>query len=103
MEETIKARKTRNNGAKKTPSFEERLSQIEGISVKLQESETSLDEAVSLYEQGMKIARELEKELSEYERRVEIISEPYNEEDDYNGSYGEDSDETESEESHPLF
>jgi exodeoxyribonuclease VII small subunit len=58
-------------------SFEDRLSRLETLSEKLRSGNLPLEEAVSLFEEGMRLARELEKELSKIERKVEIlINEP---------------------------
>jgi exodeoxyribonuclease VII small subunit len=58
-------------------SFEERLSRLESLSEKLRSGSLPLDEAVSVFEEGMRLARELEKELAKIERKVEIlINEP---------------------------
>jgi len=58
-------------------SFEERLSRLEELSERLRSGELPLEEAVSLFEEGMRLARELEKELAKIERKVEIlINEP---------------------------
>ncbi|MCR5760658.1 MAG: exodeoxyribonuclease VII small subunit [Sphaerochaetaceae bacterium] len=54
--------------------FEEELKKLEEINEKLQNRETDLSEAVDLYEKGMKIAKSLDKQLSELERRVEIVT-----------------------------
>jgi len=58
-------------------SFEERLSRLEALSEKLRSGNLPLEEAVSLFEEGMRLARDLEKELAKIERKVEIlINEP---------------------------
>jgi len=58
-------------------SFEERLDRLEELSEKLKEGNLPLEEAVSLFEEGMKLSKGLEKELSRIERKVEIlINEP---------------------------
>lgn len=54
-------------------SFEERLQRLETLSEKLKEGKIPLEEAVSVFEEGMKLARELEKELGRIERKVEIL------------------------------
>ncbi len=53
-------------------TFEKRLEELEDINRKLREG-CPLDEAVSLFERGMKTARSLEKDLSRIERKVEIL------------------------------
>lgn len=52
--------------------FEERLEELEEINGKLREG-CPLDEAVSLFEKGMKMAKSLEKDLSRIERKIEIL------------------------------
>jgi exodeoxyribonuclease VII small subunit len=54
-------------------SFEERLNRLESLSEKLREGKIPLEEAVSIFEEGMKLAKDLEKELSKIERKVEIL------------------------------
>ncbi len=53
-------------------SFEERLNRLEDISRNIN-GECPLEEALSLFEEGISISRNLEKELSKIERKVEIL------------------------------
>ena len=55
-------------------TFEKKLSRMEEISRTLSDSETDLMKAVSLYEEGMKIASEVDAELSKIERCIEIVT-----------------------------
>ncbi len=55
-------------------SFEERLERLEKLAEKLKEGKIPLEEAVALFEEGMKLARSLEKDLSRVERKVEILT-----------------------------
>ncbi len=65
----------RNEESRKKPSgFEERLERLEELAEKLREGKIPLDEAVLLFEEGMKLSRSLEKDLSRVERRVEILT-----------------------------
>ncbi len=58
-------------------SFEERLGRLELLSQKLKDGGCSLEEAVAMFEEGIQLARSLEKELSRIERRIEImVNEP---------------------------
>ncbi len=76
--------------AKSEPSrpartFEERLARLEKLAEKLHEGKLPLEEAVALFEEGMKLAQSLEKDLSRVERRVEILTrEPATEEEEPN-------------------
>jgi exodeoxyribonuclease VII small subunit len=55
-------------------TFEDRLSRLEQLAGKLQEGRIPLEEAIQLFEEGMKLAKSLEKDLSRVERRVEILT-----------------------------
>ena len=54
-------------------NFEDRLNRLESLSEKLREGKIPLEEAVSIFEEGMKLAKDLEKELAKIERKVEIL------------------------------
>ena len=54
-------------------SFEERLARLEKLSNILKEGNTPLEEAVTLFEEGIKLAKHLENELTKTERKVEIL------------------------------
>lgn len=53
--------------------FEERLARLEELNDKISEGNIPLDEAVGLFEEGIKLAKSLEKDLSKVERRVELL------------------------------
>lgn len=63
-------RKESNEGL----SFEQKLDKLEEISNTLQDPSTDLLKAVDLYEEGMKLASAIDKELSGIERRIEIVT-----------------------------
>jgi exodeoxyribonuclease VII small subunit len=64
-------------------NFEDRLTRLESLNEKMKEGNVPLDEAVSLFEEGIKLARGLEKELSKIERKIEIlVNEPEKEQGD---------------------
>ncbi|MFA5448666.1 MAG: exodeoxyribonuclease VII small subunit [Sphaerochaeta sp.] len=54
-------------------SFEEDIKRIEEIAQKLSTSTTPLEEAISLYEEGMTLTKKLEKTLGEAKRKVEMV------------------------------
>jgi len=54
-------------------SFEERLERLEILNEKIDEGNLPLEEAVALFEEGIALARGLEKELAKVERKVEIL------------------------------
>ena len=54
-------------------NFEERLKRLEELSDKISEGNIPLEEAVALFEEGIRLAKGLEKDLSKVERRVELL------------------------------
>ena len=54
-------------------TFEEKLKRLEQIGDKIRDGKIPLEESVALFEEGIKIAKTLEKELAKVERRVEIL------------------------------
>ncbi len=55
-------------------NFEERLERLEALSEKLRDGKLPLDEAVAVFEEGVKLAKSLEKDLNRLERKVEILT-----------------------------
>jgi len=53
--------------------FEDKLKELESLNSKIKSGELALDETVICFEQGMKLAGDLEKEISNIERKVEIL------------------------------
>ena len=61
-------------------SFEERLNRLEEISAGIRDGEIPLEEAASLFEEGVKLARGLDKDLQRIERKVQqLVNEPESE------------------------
>jgi exodeoxyribonuclease VII small subunit len=54
-------------------NFEERLTRLEVLGEKIRKPELSLDEALKAFEEGIKLARSLEKDLEKVETRIEIL------------------------------
>ena len=63
--------KKKNAGAKKT--FEERLERLEELGEEIRKNDIPLDDAIRAFEEGIKLARTLEKELEKIESRIEIL------------------------------
>jgi exodeoxyribonuclease VII small subunit len=68
-----------------TRSFEERLDRLEKLAEKLREGKIPLEEAVAVFEEGMQLARSLEKDLSRVERKVEMLTREPTREDEEPG------------------
>ena len=56
-----------------TPDFETALKKLEEIVKKLETGELSLESALALFEEGIKLSRFCHAKLEEAERRVEIL------------------------------
>ena len=63
-----------SEGKKPTPGFEQRLQRLEKLAEKLREGSIPLEEAIALFEEGMKLSKALEKDLARVERRVQILT-----------------------------
>jgi len=56
-----------------TKNFEERLERLEALGEKIRRPDIPLDDALAAFEEGIKLARALEKDLSKIESRIEIL------------------------------
>ena len=61
----------KTGGAKKT--FEERLERLEALGDEIRKSDIPLDDAIKAFEEGIVLARNLEKDLEKIESRIEIL------------------------------
>lgn len=53
--------------------IEERLSRLEELAGRMKETELPLEEAVAIFEEGIKLAKGLERDLEKIEGKVEIL------------------------------
>ena len=58
-------------GTKK--SFEEKLERLEELGDEIRNSDIPLDDAIKAFEEGIRLARDLEKELEKTEGRIDIL------------------------------
>ncbi|MDR0636970.1 MAG: exodeoxyribonuclease VII small subunit [Treponema sp.] len=54
-------------------NFEERLERLEALGEKIRKPDIPLDDALKAFEEGIKLARTLEKDLEKIESRIEIL------------------------------
>lgn len=54
-------------------TFEESITQLEEIVSKLESSNVTLDESLSLFEQGIKLSKSCQKMLDDAEKKVSIL------------------------------
>ncbi|HMI49914.1 MAG TPA: exodeoxyribonuclease VII small subunit [Candidatus Saccharimonadales bacterium] len=57
----------------KKPDFERSLARLEEVVRRLESPELSLDDAMKLFEEGVTLSQECQKQLEEAEGRVEIL------------------------------
>ncbi|GHV14018.1 exodeoxyribonuclease 7 small subunit [Spirochaetia bacterium] len=60
-------------GEKGMKNFEERLERLETLGEKIRKTDIPLDEALKAFEEGIKLARTLEKDLEKVESRIEVL------------------------------
>ena len=66
-------------------NFEERLTNLEELNEKMREGDVPLDDAVKIFEEGIKLAKSLEKDLAKIERKIEIlVNKPETDDDEPN-------------------
>ena len=53
--------------------FEKKLSRLENIVEKMEAGELSLEDSLKLFEEGVKLSRECNSQLSEAEQKVKIL------------------------------
>jgi exodeoxyribonuclease VII small subunit len=54
-------------------NLEERLERLEALGEAIRKPDLSLDEALKAFEEGIKLARSLEKDLEKTESRIEVL------------------------------
>lgn len=58
----------------KTVKFEDKMDELKNIVSKLDDSKTSLDDAIKLYEKGLEISKDLQSQLKTFESKINSIS-----------------------------
>jgi len=56
--------------------FEDKMKRMEEINNALKDTKTDLKASVKLFEEGMKLSKEVETELDKIERKIEIVTTP---------------------------
>lgn len=70
---TVNPTPTKKNDAAKKPDFEFSLARLEEIVGKLESANLSLDDAMKLFEEGVRLSRDCQKHLEQAEGKVEIL------------------------------
>ena len=58
---------------KKTPNFESSLKRLEQIVGKLEDGDLNLEDTLKLFEEGIGLSQDCQKQLEEAENKVEIL------------------------------
>lgn len=53
--------------------FEQRLARLEEISLRIKDADISLEDAVTIFEEGIKLAKTLEKDIDKIESKVQML------------------------------
>lgn len=68
---------------KKTKSFEESMDRLEKIVSELESNEKPLDETIALFEEGLKLVKNCDEKLKQFEQQVDdLISENAGDDDE---------------------
>ena len=59
--------------AEKKPTFETSLKELEKIVRRLEEGDSSLEDSLKLFEDGVRLSRECQERLNQAERRIEVL------------------------------
>ncbi|MBS1766653.1 MAG: exodeoxyribonuclease VII small subunit [Acidobacteria bacterium] len=59
--------------AQETPSFDDGLDRLEALVQRLEGGHLGLEEALSVFEEGVKLSQQLQGQLAEAQRRVEVL------------------------------
>lgn len=56
-------------------SFEKNLKKLEDIAKKMRDENIELEDSIKMFEDGISISKELEKQLNSFEKRIDIVVE----------------------------
>lgn len=60
-------------------TFEEKMNRLDTITNLLEKNEVTIDESIKLFEEGLKLTDELDKQLKGYELKIEELTNPIKE------------------------
>jgi exodeoxyribonuclease VII small subunit len=69
VEKTVKTAKKEPAGG----NFEERLERLEELGERIRRTDVPLDDALAAFEEGIRVAKTLEKDLEKVESRIELL------------------------------
>jgi exodeoxyribonuclease VII small subunit len=73
MAKTVKKSAAKSGGESAMKNFEERLERLEYLGERIRKTDIPLDEALKAFEEGIKLAKTLEKDLEKIDSRIEML------------------------------
>ena len=67
------AKTVKKSGSKEMKNFEQRLERLEELGELIRKADIPLDRALAAFEEGIALARTLEKDLKKIDSRIEIL------------------------------
>ena len=64
----------------KKESFKQSMDRLDEIIARLNQNEVELEEAITLFEEGLKLVKQCDARLKQFEQRVSVLSEVQEEE-----------------------
>lgn len=65
----------------KKESFKQSMDRLDEIIARLNQNEVELEEAITLFEEGLKLVKQCDARLKQFEQRVSVLSEVKEEEE----------------------
>ncbi|HJC36510.1 MAG TPA: exodeoxyribonuclease VII small subunit [Candidatus Merdibacter merdavium] len=59
----------------KKESFKQSMDRLDEIIAQLNQNEVELEEAITLFEEGLKLVKQCDAQLKQFEKRVSVLSE----------------------------
>ena len=59
----------------KKESFKQSMDRLDEIIARLNQNEVELEEAITLFEEGLKLVKQCDAQLKQFEKRVSVLSE----------------------------
>ena len=59
----------------KKESFKQSMNRLDEIIARLNQNEVELEEAITLFEEGLKLVKQCDARLKQFEKRVSVLSE----------------------------
>lgn len=60
-------------------SFEDKMNKLQNIVAQLEKDDTELNKSLDLYQEGLKLSKELKDELSKFEEKIDQLNNDENE------------------------